>query len=54
MRYQSFQEFCTFIAEHNPRQPEYQQAVDEVMESIWPFIKSHPHYAEHGLSLIHI
>ncbi|MGI9228072.1 MAG: Glu/Leu/Phe/Val dehydrogenase dimerization domain-containing protein, partial [Gammaproteobacteria bacterium] len=49
MRYQSFQEFCTFIAQHNPRQPEYQQAVDEVMESIWPFIISHPRYAEHGL-----
>ena len=49
MRYQSFQEFCTYIAKHNPRQPEYQQAVDEVMESIWPFITSHPRYAEHGL-----
>ncbi|TDI75427.1 MAG: NADP-specific glutamate dehydrogenase [Betaproteobacteria bacterium] len=49
MRYQSFQEFCTYIAKHNPRQPEYQQAVDEVMESIWPFIISHPRYAEHGL-----
>lgn len=49
MRYQSFQEFCTYIAKHNPHQPEYQQAVDEVMESIWPFIISHPRYAEHGL-----
>ena len=49
MRYKSFQEFCTYIAKHNPRQPEYQQAVDEVMESIWPFIVEHPRYAEHGL-----
>lgn len=49
MRYKSFQEFCTYIAKHNPRQPEYQQAVDEVMESIWPFIVEHPMYAEHGL-----
>ena len=49
MRYKSFQEFCTYIAKHNPRQPEYQQAVDEVMESIWPFIVEHPSYAEHGL-----
>ena len=49
MRYKSFQKFCENIAKHNPRQPEYQQAVDEVMESIWPFIIKHPSYAEHGL-----
>ena len=49
MRYKNFQEFCTYIARHNPHQPEYQQAVDEVMESIWPFIVEHPDYAEHGL-----
>jgi len=49
MKYKSFKEFCTYIAKHNPRQPEYQQAVDEVMESIWPFIVDHPGYAEHGL-----
>ena len=49
MKYQSFQEFCTHIAERNPGQPEFQQAVNEVMESIWPFITSHPRYAEQGL-----
>jgi len=49
MKYQSFQEFCTHIAERNPGQLEFQQAVNEVMESIWPFITSHPRYAEHGL-----
>ena len=38
MKYQSFQEFCTYIAERNPGQPEYMQAVAEVMESLWPFI----------------
>jgi len=49
MKYQSFQEFCTHIAERNPGQLEFQQAVNEVMESIWPFITSHPRYAEHSL-----
>ncbi len=49
MKYQSFQEFCTHVAERNPGQPEFQQAVNEVMESIWPFITSHPRYAEQGL-----
>lgn len=49
MKYKSFQEFGAYIAEHNPGQPEYLQAVAEVMESIWPFITDHPRYAEHGI-----
>ncbi|SFH19943.1 glutamate dehydrogenase (NADP) [Nitrosospira sp. Nsp14] len=49
MKYQSFEEFCTYIAVRNPGQPEYMQAVAEVMESLWPFIAQHPKYAEHGL-----
>lgn len=47
--YQNFQEFCTYIAERNPGQPEYLQAVVEVMESLWPFITKNPRYAEQGL-----
>ena len=42
MKYQSFEEFCTYIAVRNPGQPEYMQAVAEVMESLWPFIAQHP------------
>ena len=49
MKYQSFEEFCTYIAVRNPGQPEYMQGVAEVMESLWPFIAQHPKYAEHGL-----
>ena len=49
MRYKSFQEFCAYIAKNNPQQPEYHQAVNEVMESIWPFVVEHPGYAEHGI-----
>tara|TARA_Y100001936_G_scaffold252786_1_gene314108 strand:- start:9675 stop:11018 length:1344 start_codon:yes stop_codon:yes gene_type:complete len=49
MRYKSFQEFCAYIGKNNPQQPEYQQAVDEVMESIWPFIVKNPGYADYGL-----
>lgn len=49
MKYRSFQEFCASVAEHNPGQPEYLQAVTEVMESLWPFITKNPHYAEHGI-----
>ena len=37
------------VRRRDPDQPEYQQAVREVMDSVWPFIAAHPRYAEHGL-----
>jgi glutamate dehydrogenase (NADP+) len=49
MKYQNLDEFLRRAAEHNPGQPEYLQAVTEVVESLWPFITEHPKYAEHGL-----
>ena len=49
MKYTNLQEFSTHVAERNPNQPEYMQAVTEVVESLWPFIMEHPRYAEHGL-----
>ena len=49
MKYASVQEFLHHVAERNPGQPEFLQAVTEVMESLWPFIDSHPRYAEQGL-----
>jgi glutamate dehydrogenase (NADP+) len=49
MKYQNPDEFLRRAAEHNPGQPEYLQAVTEVVESLWPFVSQHPKYAEHGL-----
>lgn len=49
MRYKSVQEFSNYVAGRNPNQPEYMQAVTEVVESLWPFISEHKRYAEHGL-----
>lgn len=49
MKYKSLQEFSASVAERNPNQPEYMQAVTEVIESLWPFITEHSRYAEHGL-----
>ncbi len=49
MRYQSLEEFITDVERRNPGQPEFIQAVVEVMESLWPYISEHPRYAEHGL-----
>ncbi len=49
MKYESCARFLQHIADRNPGQPEYLQAVTEVMESLWPFIQQHPRYGEYGL-----
>jgi glutamate dehydrogenase (NADP+) len=49
LKYASAHQFLEHVAQRNPGQPEFLQAVTEVMESLWPFIQSHPRYAEHGL-----
>ncbi|GAB2473448.1 NADP-specific glutamate dehydrogenase [Comamonas humi] len=49
MKYQSLEQFLSYVEQRNPGQPEFLQAVTEVMESLWPFIEKHPRYAEHGL-----
>jgi len=38
MRYQRFEEFIQQVAARNPGQPEFLQAVTEVIESLWPYI----------------
>ncbi|MFL9609808.1 NADP-specific glutamate dehydrogenase [Methylobacillus sp. Pita2] len=49
MKYQSAHDFLAVVAQKNPGQPEYLQAVTEVVESLWPFISANPRYAEHGV-----
>ena len=49
MKYESVEHFLEQVALRNPGQPEFIQAVTEVMESLWPFIQKNPRYAEHGL-----
>ncbi len=49
MKYESVGSFLEQVAQRNPGQPEFLQAVTEVMESLWPFIEKHPKYAEHSL-----
>ena len=39
----------SYVEERNPGQAEFLQAVTEVMESLWPFIKANPQYMEHSL-----
>ena len=49
MKYESVGSFLAQVSLRNPGQPEFLQAVTEVMESLWPFIEKNPRYAEHGL-----
>ncbi|WP_151447817.1 NADP-specific glutamate dehydrogenase [Lacisediminimonas profundi] len=49
MKYASVHQFLQHVADRNPGQPEFLQAVTEVMESLWPFIEKNPRYAEQGL-----
>jgi glutamate dehydrogenase (NADP+) len=49
MKYKSLHEFLAHVQSRDPGQPEFLQAVHEVMSSLWDFIGSNPRYAESGL-----
>ena len=49
MKYASAKQFLQYVSDRNPGQPEFLQAVTEVVESLWPFIEKNPRYVEHGL-----
>ena len=49
VKHSNFGTFIAHVDTRNPGQPEYLQAVTEVMESLWPHIELHPRYAEHAL-----
>ncbi|MFC7517892.1 NADP-specific glutamate dehydrogenase [Herbaspirillum sp. GCM10030257] len=49
MKYASVHQFLQHVADRNPGQPEFLQAVTEVMESLWPYIEKQPKYADQGL-----
>jgi glutamate dehydrogenase (NADP+) len=49
VKHSNFGTFIAHVDTRNPGQPEYLQAVTEVMESLWPYIEAHPRLAEHAL-----
>ena len=49
MKHASPDAFLASIAQRDPHQPEFLQAVKEVMASIWPFLQEFPRYAEDAL-----
>lgn len=49
MKYKSLEDFMETVVRRDPGQPEFHQAVHEVMASIWPFIAANPVYADQSL-----
>lgn len=49
MTFDTLEQFMAYVSKRNADQPEYLQAVHEVMGSLWPFIKNHKEYGEQGL-----
>jgi glutamate dehydrogenase (NADP+) len=49
MKYTSSAQFLQYVQERNPGQPEFIQAVTEVIDSLWPFISANSKYTEQSL-----
>ncbi|RTZ41041.1 NADP-specific glutamate dehydrogenase [Candidimonas sp. SYP-B2681] len=49
MKLPTLEQFIAHLSARDPHQPEFMQAVKEVMNSLWPFIEKNPRYAQHGL-----
>lgn len=49
MQHRSLDDFLAYVKARNPAEPEFIQAVTEVMGSLWPFIERNPRYAEEGV-----
>ena len=45
----SLNSFLKQICQRDPNQPEFHQAVEEVLVSLWPFVQDNPQYAQQGL-----
>ena len=45
----SVEQFLNRVQARDPHQPEFMQAVKEVMHSLWPFIQQNPRYASQAL-----
>lgn len=48
-QYSSVEQFVSSLKKRDPHQPEFLQAVREVLTSLWPFLKDNPQYTQHGL-----
>jgi len=49
MQYATPEQFMAHVAQRDPYQSEFLQAVKEVVHSLWPFLQANPRYAKYGL-----
>ncbi len=49
MNHATVADFLRAVQARDPHQPEFLQAVKEVMNSLWPFVQANPRYADQGL-----
>jgi len=49
MTTQTLEDFLAAVQRRDPDQPEFLQAVREVMASLWPFVQRNPKYLRHGV-----
>ena len=49
MKYKNLDDFMAYVKARDKDQPEFLQAVREVMDSVWNFIQHHPNYADAAL-----
>ena len=41
--------FLSRLKQRDPHQPEFHQAVEEVLRSLWPFLEANPRYLQAGI-----
>ncbi|NVZ82204.1 NADP-specific glutamate dehydrogenase [Pseudomonas yamanorum] len=46
---ESVESFLSRLKKRDPDQPEFHQAVEEVLRSLWPFLEANPHYLNSGI-----
>jgi glutamate dehydrogenase (NADP+) len=46
---ESVESFLTRLKKRDPDQPEFHQAVEEVLRSLWPFLEANPRYLTSGI-----
>ncbi|MEG0969131.1 MAG: glutamate dehydrogenase, partial [Pseudomonas sp.] len=46
---ESVEDFLARLKQRDPAQPEFHQAVEEVLRSLWPFLEANPHYLQAGI-----
>ncbi len=49
LKYTNLSDFLNYVKSRDQHQPEFLQAVEEVMTSLWPFVEKNPKYGKHGL-----